>query len=88
MELVISDATGLPENAMLSVRIGETKRQGHYKPAGNTFKFPDTGRVSMTVDVYQWLGRRISQAVVMKVVGQDFCGVVEKSLLPEGGCIR
>lgn len=57
MELCIRDASGLPEHAMLSVRVGETKRQGLYKNGGKKFSFPDTGRVSMTVDVYQWLGR-------------------------------
>ena len=32
MNLIVKEATGLPDKAYVSIRIGETRRQGPYKP--------------------------------------------------------
>ena len=56
MDIVVTDAEALPEKAYVSIRIGETRRQGPYKP-GERYHFPASQHATMKVDLFQFLGK-------------------------------
>ena len=58
MDIVVTEADGLPDKAYVSIRIGETRRQGPYKP-NETFHFPVTQHATMKMDLFQFLGRML-----------------------------
>ncbi|CAD7944308.1 unnamed protein product, partial [Amoebophrya sp. A120] len=55
MDIVVCDAGNLPEKTYVSIRIGETRRQGPYKQ-DETFHFSNSQHATMKVDLFQYLG--------------------------------
>ena len=56
MDIVVTEADNLPEKAYVSIRIGETRRQGPYK-AGEKYHFSASQHATMKVDLFQFLGK-------------------------------
>ena len=56
MNIVVKEAEGLPDKAYVSIRIGETRRQGPYK-ANEAFVFPASQHATMKVDVLDFIGK-------------------------------
>ena len=55
MDILVKNARNLPQDAYISIRIGETRRQGPYR-VGERFHFPDSQHATVKVDAFQNLG--------------------------------
>jgi hypothetical protein len=55
MDIIVKEAAGLPDKAYVSIRIGETRRQGPHKPE-ESFHFPASQHATMKVDIFNFLG--------------------------------
>eukprot|EP00392_Amoebophrya_sp_AT5.2_P017147 g17470.t1 len=53
MDIVVTDGSNLPERTYVSIRIGETRRQGPYKP-DETFHFSNSQHATMKIDLFQY----------------------------------
>ncbi|CAD7947292.1 unnamed protein product [Amoebophrya sp. A25] len=79
MDIVVTEADGLPEGSYVSIRIGDTRRQGPYRE-NETFRFAPSQHATMKVDLFQYLG---GTTVGMYKLKSDE-GHVERVSLPGG----
>ncbi|CAD7949393.1 unnamed protein product [Amoebophrya sp. A25] len=52
MDVTVSDAVGLPADTYVSIRIGDTRRQGPYR-AGEAFRFQKSNAATLKLDLFQ-----------------------------------
>jgi hypothetical protein len=55
MDITVTEASGLPSKAYLSIRLGETRRQAPYRE-GEPFRFPSANHENFKVDVFTQVG--------------------------------
>jgi creatine kinase len=55
MNISVTEALGLPPQAYLSFRVGDTRRQGPFKQ-GEPFSFPNAGPANFILDVFEKVG--------------------------------
>merc|ERR1719443_1542844 len=85
MEFILQSTEGVPENGVLSIKVGETKRQGSVAKLGQPFRFASSLAEPLPVKVEILSQAAPEQDIVLKPADQelvvDFGGKMKVTLL-------
>jgi len=76
MEVSLTGAEGLPSKAVISIRVGQTRRQAPFK-INEVFQFPTSGASSVVLDVFEKVG---STHVSLAGIKEINCGTQQQDV--------